>query len=86
MSVLIVGLSHGDRNVLSYTRRMMKNVLAFRVPFEGDKNSLPLMAFEIRTQECKFLSNILNFARESRADGETRAAAQQQVRSFSRTS
>ena len=30
VSVLIVGLSFGARNVLSYTRRMMQNFLAFR--------------------------------------------------------
>ena len=30
VSVLIVGLSYGARNVLSYTRGMMQNFLAFR--------------------------------------------------------
>ena len=35
--VLIVGLSHGDRNVLAYTRRMMQNFLSFR-----DNPILPL--------------------------------------------
>ena len=30
VSILTVGLSYGDRNVLSYTRHMMQNFLAFR--------------------------------------------------------
>ena len=30
MSVFIVGLSYGARNILLYTRRMMQNCLAFK--------------------------------------------------------
>ena len=37
VSVLIVGLSYGARTVLSYTRRMMLNFLAFR-----DSHIIPL--------------------------------------------
>ena len=37
MSVLAVGQSYGAGNVLSYTKRMMQNVLAFR-----DSSIIPL--------------------------------------------
>ena len=51
MSVLIVGLSYGARNVLSYTRGMMQNCIAFRQSYHPIKT---LVSFPFASPSRKF--------------------------------
>ena len=52
MSVLIVGLSYGARNVLSYTRRTMQHFLAFRDSLIIPLKRSPQMSWSTFTTNC----------------------------------
>ena len=55
VSVLIVGLSYGAKNILSYTRGMMQNFLEFRdnpiIPLRRSPQSSSEFMYEFRSQK-----------------------------------